>query len=487
MDDLPPAKPALAQRAASGVIWITLEMGTTQGISLLIFAVLARFVTPTDFGLISISYLAIYTFKALVIDNIVIAVSRKQHPSDLEYTTSFWLTLALAALAAIAVFLSAEMAEQLMSAPGLKEVMRAMSIILLFLGLARTHEMRLVRNFEFRTLALRSVAGTVTGGAIGIILAAYDYGVTALVVQQIITTGISLALLWTFSSWTPSLRVSREVTLETLLFMRSIAPSSVLNVVNQNCDMFLVAYFFGPASAGVYAIAKRLRLALQLAAVTPISGVLFSTLAELQGDRDRLKHVSRRLIALISLVCAPIFVGSSSIAREAISLAFGTQWAGAGPVFAVLTLGGFFAALQNFCDTIFILKNRQIWSFYLLLIQTVLAVLIFFPIKFLGPDYMAAPFMLPYLITFPLSALLVSRITGLSLSAWATSILPAVTSSALMFVTVKLIDAGVTFPSNLAQVLFCSASGALVYSLGIMIADRSTAISALQLALKRIS
>jgi len=89
----PPAnQPILAHRATLGAMWIALEMGATQATSLLVFAIMARFVTPSDFGLISISYLAIYTFKSLVIDNVVLAVSRKTQPSDLEYTTSFWLT-----------------------------------------------------------------------------------------------------------------------------------------------------------------------------------------------------------------------------------------------------------------------------------------------------------------------------------------------------------------------------------------------------------
>jgi teichuronic acid exporter len=108
----------LAHRAASGAFWIALDMGSTQLASLLVFAVIAHFVTPSQFGLVSISYLAIYTLKSLVIDNVVFAVSRKKNPSDLEYTTSFWLTLALAVTASLILLLSAALAEQLMNAPG---------------------------------------------------------------------------------------------------------------------------------------------------------------------------------------------------------------------------------------------------------------------------------------------------------------------------------------------------------------------------------
>jgi len=479
----PANQPVLAHRATSGAMWIALEMGSTQATSLAVFAVMARFVTPADFGLISISYLAIYTFKTLVIDNVVLAVSRKTQPSDLEYTTSFWLTLALAAIASLATFLSGGMAERLMNAPHLKDVMSAMSVIVLFMGLARTHEMRLIRLFQFRTLAFRGIVGTALGGAIGVALAARGYGLVALVIQQISTSAISLALLWASSSWTPSFRISKETALETLFFMRTMAPSSILNVASQNCDTFLVAYFFGPANAGIYAIAKRLRLALQLVAATPISGVVFPTLAEVQADGERLKNVSQRMIVLISFICVPVFVGSSSIAREAISVGFGQQWAAAGPIFSVLALGGIFAILQNVSDTMFIVRNRQIWSLYIVLIQTALAVLLFFPIKILGPAYLAVPFILPYAVTFPLSAFLVSRLTGLTFSEWLTSIMPSLASSALMFGAVKLIDSSVTFPNNLSQAALCSVLGAVVYLFVMLIVSRRTVVSTFGLVL----
>jgi PST family polysaccharide transporter len=254
--------------------------------------------------------------------------------------------------------------------------------------------------------------------------------------------------------------------------------------VNQNCDTFLVAYFFGPASIGLYAIAKRLRLALQMVAATPINGVLFTTLAEVQDDRERLKSVSQRMIALICLVCAPIFLGSSSIAREAIALGFGEKWIAAGPIFAVLTLGGFFATLQGFCDSLFILKHRQIWSFYILLIQTALAILLFFLIRAWGPNYLAVPFVLPYAIVFPVLAVLASKLSGLSLSEWLSAVMPSLSSSILMFGAVKFISSSMVFSSNLTHAVICSAAGAVVYLISMLVVGRKTVVSTFRILLK---
>jgi O-antigen/teichoic acid export membrane protein len=477
-----PARPqTLAHRAASGAMWIALEMISTQATSLLVFAIMARFVTPSDFGLISISYLAIYTFKSLVIDTVVFAVIRKQHPSDLDYTTSFWLTVSFAVIASLGIFLSARIVEQLMNAPHLEDVMRAMSAIVLFMGLARTHEMRLTRLFQFRALAIRGILGAMLGGGIGVAFAALEYGLTALVIQQIATSAISLALLWITSRWKPSLRFSNEAAIEILLFMRTMVPTTAIGFVSQYFDTFLIAYFFGPASAGIYAVAKRLKFALQSVAVTPISGVVFSTLAEVQNDSRRLTEVAQRMIALVAFVCAPVFVGSSSIAKQVISVGFGERWAAAAPIFAVLALGGLFTALQSLCETVFTLKYRQAWTFYVLLIYMSLASLLFYLIGGWGPDYLAVPFIVPYLVILPLSAALVSRLTGLSLSGWLGAIIPSAISSGIMFIAIGLIESTTQSLSSLSQAVIYSAFGAIVYLVTMMVLSRNTVLSAFRI------
>jgi hypothetical protein len=151
------------------------------------------------------------------------------------------------------------------------------------------------------------------------------------------------------------------------------------------------------------------------------------------------------------------------------------------PIFTVFALGGFFGTLQGFSDTVFILRNRQIWSFYNILVQTILAVLMFFPIRRLGQDYLAVPFIAPYAVTFPFLAVLVSRLVGLSLSEWLIAIMPSLASSALMFGAVKLMSFSVHFSSDLSQAAFCSAFGAGVYLIAMLMLSRRTVVSAFHL------
>lgn len=477
---------SLTQRVASGAFWISVEMGATQLMSLLVFSIMARFVTPSDFGLISITYLVIYTLKSLIIDNVVVAISRKANPSDDDYSTSFWLTLGLSIAAAICTYLSAGITERLMNSPGLGEVMRSMSVILLFMGLARTHEMRLLRTFQFRTLATRAVVGTLLGGGLGIALASKGYGLDALVAQQVTTSAISLTLLWLTSKWRPSTGVSVNAARQIFGYLKTITPTTITNVVSQNSDTFLVAYFFGPSSAGLYTIAKRLRLALQLMAATPINGVVFSALAEVQDDKKQLENVSQRLLGLISLICAPVFFGSCSIARDAIIICFGEGWIGAAPIFSILTLGAYFVSIQNFVDMVFILKNRQLWSFYNLIIQLAISTLAFYPLSKFGQAYLAIPFVFPYIITFPLIVFLTSKLVHLTLRQWLAALGPSLISSIIMFSFVWLLTLKLSFASASTRVIMSVIVGGTVYLVTMLVIDRRAVLNIFQYASKRL-
>ncbi|MBV9985222.1 MAG: lipopolysaccharide biosynthesis protein [Bradyrhizobium sp.] len=475
--DQPAARqPKLARRAASGAIWLALETGLTQVISLLVFAIMARFFAPSDFGLISITYVAIFSFKSVVIDTVAFAVLREKDATDIEYDSCFWLSLAFSAAGALVMLLSAGTVEQMMQAPHLESVMRAMSVIVLFMGLARTHEMRLARSFRFRTLAIRGIIGTAVGGLVGILLAILGYGLTSLVVQQIATSAISLALLWRISAWIPSFRVSIQATSSILRFMRGALPGCVLAVISQNCDTLLVAYYFGPTLVGLYALAKRLRLALQSIAATPINGVAFPALAEVQDDQQRLRQAALRMVSLISFVCAPIFVGSSSLADEIISMAFGAKWVATAPIFATFTLGGFFASLQIFGDTIFALKAKQMWTFYNLLAYVAMAASMFLILSHFGFENVALPFILPYIVTLPVSATLVSRLIDVPIRQWLAAILPSVASSLLMFGTVTFFDSRLQFLTVSLRTICLAAFGAAVYFSVMMVLGRKTVV-----------
>lgn len=469
------AIPSLKKRAAKGAVWITIEMMGVQATSFAVFVAMAHYVEPRDFGLISVSFLVIQSLQMLFLWNITTVVARKQEGTALEYTTTFWISLGVAATLSILVFALSGTLERVFDASGLAPVLKAMSVTLLFLGLARTHEIWLTRHFQFQRLAVRGFAGALVGGIVGLVLATQGFGVMALVGQQAATSIASLVLLWTSCPWRPNFCFCTRTASDIFRFLRSITPNSTVTTINQNCDTFLVAFFLGPIAAGLFNVGKRIRLVLQLVTGAPISGMALSMLAEVQHDHERLRRGVLRSLTLISLISAPVFLGASAVSQDAINVMFGSKWENAAPVLALLSLGGLAATLLNYNDNIFILLNRQILSFYISLTYATLAVVFFVLLSRLKISSMALPFVIPYLIILPMSFILVSKLIHISPRELVSAMLPGLVAATLMFIAVKMSAHQLAEVNAIVRLAISCAVGALSYCVVVLIVWRNAA------------
>ena len=221
--------------------------------------------------------------------------------------------------------------------------------------------------------------------------------------------------------------------------MHRIMPNSVVYAINQNCDTFLIALIFGPVNAGLYNVGKRVRLALQMVVGEPIRGIALPTLAEMQNDHEKLRRGILKSLMMLCVICSPAFFGASAVAHDAVHVIFGPKWMAAAPVMQLLSLGGLSVVLLAYNDNIFILKNRPMWCLYIALTYSLLAIVLVVCFWRFKIHAMALPFVLPYLIVFPLSAALVSRSIAVTPSQWIIAMLPGIGSAAVMFVFVQIL------------------------------------------------
>jgi len=484
MTEVPSAGRNFVGRAVSGGAWITVGMVTMQVISLAVFVTVAHFLSPADFGLISVCFVVLQTSKSLLIDNFANAVTRKSTTTPLEYSTAFWLTVGVSCLSFITIEASAGLLQRLFDIAGLAHIMQEMGAIMLVMGLGHTHECWMIRNFHFRALTIRGIVGAAVGGAAGAALAVFGYGVMALVVQQVLTFTVALALLWVSCPWRPELAFSRRAAAEILHFMLQTMPGSIVGILNQNCDIILVAYFFGSSSTGIYSAGKRLRLALQLAVATPVTGIAMPILADIQADPERLRRALLSAILLICAVCAPLFLGTSAVAEDVVHLMFGARWEAAAPVLAWLAAGGFVSVLIGCNDTVFIVRGRPLCSFYVSIIYTGLAVVGFAVCAPFGSAYLALPFVAPFILTLPISAWMVTLVTRVTLGDWLRATAPAVGAAFFMFVSVRLLGSQLDAIGTTVRLVVLCPAGALIYVSTLMMFGRGTTRTLLELLRK---
>jgi O-antigen/teichoic acid export membrane protein len=244
-----------------------------------------------------------------------------------------------------------------------------------------------------------------------------------------------------------------------------MVPNNLVYATNQNCDTFLVALFFGPISAGFYNVGKRVRLALQLVAGDPIKAIGLPTLAEIQGNPDRLRSGVIKSITVVCALCSPIFVGTSAVSDDAIRVIFGPIWEHSSPVLQFLSIGGLAMVLMTYNDNIFVLKGRPIWCLWLSLCYCILAITAMLICVELKVRCFALPFVLPYVIVLPFSYLLVCKRISIPPHEILRAILPGMSSAAFMFITVKF--AGGYYPNycHILRLLVLCVIGAFSYSL----------------------
>ncbi|MBV8455074.1 MAG: oligosaccharide flippase family protein, partial [Acetobacteraceae bacterium] len=131
---------SLGARATAGAAWIFVENGFVQGLAFVVFAVIARYVTAADVGLISITFMITQGTRILLFDGIGLAVIRKSSPTAIEFTTGFWMMLATATAATALIVAAAPALQTVFAAPGLQSVIKAMSLTVMMYGVSSMQE-----------------------------------------------------------------------------------------------------------------------------------------------------------------------------------------------------------------------------------------------------------------------------------------------------------------------------------------------------------
>ncbi|MDF0578929.1 lipopolysaccharide biosynthesis protein [Bradyrhizobium yuanmingense] len=429
----------------SGVIWSALDSAVGQALTLAIYMIMARLLSPQILGIVATGALALEFCRAVLIESIAIAVQARPDPKDEDYTASFWLIAGLSLFAALALFASSGAIERFSGLSDLAIVLKGFCIVVAVQGLSRTHEAWLTRNQLFRSLAIRSISSISVGGAVGIALAIQGYGVLALVGQLVSTSLISLVSLWILTPWRPRLRVSRQAVIDLLSYARYVALTGITNFANANSDLIFVTWYTGAAGAGFYSLAKRLVNAVSTVIGNALNRVFFSTIAGLQHDREASRSTLVDFIKYTSLLTAPLFAGIAALAPDLIAGFFGSKWGEAAPLLAIMSITGFLTTIGLYNHSVILAFGKPHWQTWLTLIYAVSNITIFILAAPFGLIAIAVGYVVRALLLYPLSAGASMRILSLGIRPYAAALMPALAGSAVMACAV--VAASVTMPA----------------------------------------
>lgn len=329
---------SLKHHFGTSTAWMSAAASGNSLISFVIFIMLSRLLAPEDIGLVAFALIVVELGKILVNAGLSQAIVRHTDWDNRYSATGFYLNLILAALVTLLViFLAAPLTAQLYD-PRAKQLLQVLAIIFFLEGVKAIHEGKLKREFDFRTIALRTVAGSLLAGALGIALALNGFGVWALVWQQIVNQLIVTLVTLYAARWWPGWQFSIIDARTLVRFSTPLTLAQVINNIASKVYEILVGLLLGPAAMGFFRVGGRALFILQDILLKPFEQTLLPALARISDNEARAQN-TLRVMRMSAYVTFPVFFGAAALGPEFIRLAFTDKWAESGTVMTWLALG----------------------------------------------------------------------------------------------------------------------------------------------------
>lgn len=317
----------------------------SQGISIVIqlisTVVLARLLTPEDYGVIAM-VMAVTAFAGLFRDLglSAAAIQRRSLPHSLQ-SNLFWLNVAMGAFLTGIVAACAPLVARFYGRPELTAVTLALSVTFLVSSLGTQHSARLVREMQFGRKAVASIGGALVGLVISITLALHGYSYWALVLGNLAGTVVATVLLYVFAPFWPGLPTLGTGIRDMLKFGANITAFDFVNYFHRNLDNVLIGRFWGVEALGLYGRAYALLMFPVNAIRGPINAVAFPGMSRLQDHPEAFRNYYVKVTSVVALLTMPTTVFLYGHSERIIRLMLGEQWVGSAPIFSWLALAAF--------------------------------------------------------------------------------------------------------------------------------------------------
>lgn len=317
---------SLKKKTVVGVGWSAVDNIVQTGGAFAVSIVLARLLTPDDYGLIGIILIFTNVCTALINGGFTTALIRKKDATDDDYNTVFIVNIGASLILYAIIYFSSPLIASFFSREELIDLTRVCSLGMIIGSLSLVQQTQLVKKIDFKSQAKITFVAVVSGGIIGISLALMGFGVWALVAQQLIFHLLRTILLWGVNKWIPNLHFSKESFYDLFGFGWKMMVSSVLETIWKELYQVVVGKFYSPASLGQYTRSKQFSKLLSQTLTTVIQRVTYPVLSNIQDDKSRMVEAYRLLIKTTMFVTAIGMFFLGAISEPLIFTLIGPKW-----------------------------------------------------------------------------------------------------------------------------------------------------------------
>lgn len=315
----------------SGLFWKLVERGGVQGIQFVIQLVLARLLSPEDFGVMAIVLIFINITSGTIQYGVSTALIQKKNVDSIEYSSMLIINLAIAVLIIFVLYIVAPILSDLYGYQFITPLLRALSLVVVPGSIYSILLSKTARELDFRKVFISSTIAGLISGLMSIIMAVNGYGVWALVIFQLSNQIISTIVLWLLISWKPSIQFSFIAVKELYSFGWKILLSSVIDISYREIRALIIGRKYSVSMLGYYNRGQQFPQLIIGNINASIQAVLLPALAHQQDHSVRMKAMMRRSITISSFLVFPLMVGLAIIAEPLIVVLLTEKWLPAVP------------------------------------------------------------------------------------------------------------------------------------------------------------
>ena len=349
----------LKNQAVKGVAWTSVGTIGSGLLNLLVTIVLARLLTPHDFGIIELLVIFSSLSDIIVDSGFSQAVIKDNDATDKDLSSVFWLNLSIAIVLYLILFFASPFIARFYDAPIMENLSKVVFLTIIFNSLSVIQNANLSRKLAFRPFALASIISIVIAGSIAVFLATRGYGVWALAFNLVGFSFFRMSILWLLSGWHPKFMLSLASVKRYFSFGVNLLIQGLLDKLVTNLESLIIGKIYTKQQLGYFSQGRKLDSYVVQATNNVVLKVSYPVLSKIKNDESHLKEGYRTIVGVtmccISPIIAVMFCGSDYIMNGV----FGEKWLPASPYLKLWSLCGWCLIIYSIFINIFLVKGKS--------------------------------------------------------------------------------------------------------------------------------
>ena len=416
---------SLKQKTITGLIWSFIDKFASLGVQFFVGIILARALTPNEFGLIGMLSIFIAVSSSFIDSGFSAALIRKNKCTHADYSTVFYFNLAVGVLFYSALYFSANAISIFFEEPQLEILLKVLGLGLILNAFSIIQRTILTKEINFKLQTKVTIIASIGSGAIAITMALLNYGVWSLVALTLSRFGLDALLLWIWAKWNPSLIFDVKSFKELFGFGSKLLISGLIDTTYRNIYLLVIGKYFSAEELGFYTRADQFQKLPSQYIFGVIKSVSFPVLSNMQGDIPRLRGNYRKLIRNTMFITFLLMMGMAAIAKPMVISLIGEKWLPSVIYLQLLCFVGMFYPLHALNLNMLEVQGRSDLFLKLEIIKKTLAIPIIVIGVFYGIKIMIFGMIINTLIAYYINSYWSGKMIGYSFMQQVKDILPS--------------------------------------------------------------